>query len=442
MGRFSRLVLPFALLLSVIVHGLVIPAFMASLEAVPHPLMDLEERFEGARMPPLPEHEEQTKLGIDAETPASMTWIGYEQHQEHLAALAEIDQAAFTDDPAGGAPTPTEPVDDPVEPVEPVDPAEPVEPVEEPAQDPVEPTPDPAEPVEPVDAEENPPTEPVEPEPTEDDPRPADVTTDVPVEADPNDMPEPVEETLDDAAPDPALVEEDTAAPSAVPEVEISTEATIVPPDPNRPTPEVVAMVPWLDEVIDSLTARSAPPAAPPAREAPEPKPDPNEAAKPPAETTTSPPEPKPEAKPEAPQQPKPVTRPPAPEGTTGTGEPDTGDPADKESDATSVVEVPPNKWKTGKPLAAHGLEIQTRKPAFTLLTQMTTAPQNPIFELRFDRTGKPKKVIQLQTSGHPDVDAAVRASLYRWRAKGAKLKKLKGKEMIPIRMEIVLRAR
>ena len=41
-----------------------------------------------------PEQDDQVRLGIDAPTPSSFTWIGYEEYQEHLALLAEADQAA------------------------------------------------------------------------------------------------------------------------------------------------------------------------------------------------------------------------------------------------------------------------------------------------------------------------------------------------------------
>ena len=62
----------------------------------------------------------ETPLGIDAETPSTLTWIGYEEYEEHIAALAEMDQAAFTDDPASArpqppTPTPTPPVVEPLE---------------------------------------------------------------------------------------------------------------------------------------------------------------------------------------------------------------------------------------------------------------------------------------------------------------------------------------
>jgi outer membrane biosynthesis protein TonB len=43
-------------------------------------------------------------LGIDAPTPSTLTWIGYEQYRLHMAALAEVDQAAFRTSPPGAEP--------------------------------------------------------------------------------------------------------------------------------------------------------------------------------------------------------------------------------------------------------------------------------------------------------------------------------------------------
>jgi hypothetical protein len=49
------------------------------------------------------------RLGIDADTPSSMTWIGYEEYEEHLARLSEFEQPAMTDEAAGSPAPPAEP---------------------------------------------------------------------------------------------------------------------------------------------------------------------------------------------------------------------------------------------------------------------------------------------------------------------------------------------
>ena len=48
-----------------------------------------------------PEQDDEVRLGIDARTPSSFTWIGYEEYQEHLAVLAEVEQAAHSPMPPG-----------------------------------------------------------------------------------------------------------------------------------------------------------------------------------------------------------------------------------------------------------------------------------------------------------------------------------------------------
>ncbi len=47
------------------------------------------------------DQDDEVQLGIDAPTPSSFTWIGYEEYQEHLAMLAEAEQAANSPLPPG-----------------------------------------------------------------------------------------------------------------------------------------------------------------------------------------------------------------------------------------------------------------------------------------------------------------------------------------------------
>jgi hypothetical protein len=85
------------------------------------------------------EEDPSTKLGLEDGSPSSMTWIGYDEYEEHLARLASTEQAAFvdqqtsTDRISGAAPgsvlQPAQPVPDPVE----------EEPAAEPTLDPPQP---------------------------------------------------------------------------------------------------------------------------------------------------------------------------------------------------------------------------------------------------------------------------------------------------------------
>ena len=113
--------------------------------------------------------------------------------------------------------------------------------------------------------------------------------------------------------------------------------------------------------------------------------------------------------------------------------------PADKESQPTSVIEVTPDQWQLGKPLAAQGLEIKTRRPVFTVLTMMTAAPGNPLCEIKFDRDGIPKSASIVRSSGDQRVDDAILACLYRWRAEGSKLLSLKGNDTIAVKIHMIL---
>ena len=61
-------------------------------------------RLPGAGAGEPPEEDDSVKLGIEESTESTMTWIGYDEYEEHLAALAETEQAAFTSSPTGGTP--------------------------------------------------------------------------------------------------------------------------------------------------------------------------------------------------------------------------------------------------------------------------------------------------------------------------------------------------
>ncbi|MDY7110300.1 MAG: hypothetical protein SYC29_16850 [Planctomycetota bacterium] len=114
-GRNSNLRLVIGLVLSLLLHAAVI---------VPWLMMAFTSHGPGSRMqaarfnpedfrPPPPDEEQEeppeVELGIDAETPSTLTWVGYEEYERHLARLAEYEQAAFTDEPAGAPLTPPQP---------------------------------------------------------------------------------------------------------------------------------------------------------------------------------------------------------------------------------------------------------------------------------------------------------------------------------------------
>jgi hypothetical protein len=143
-----------------------------------------------------------------------------------------------------------------------------------------------------------------------------------------------------------------------------------------------------------------------------------------------------------APSQPSPPPAPPSDEAiamkaTSGARE--VGAQSDRESDATSAIDVPREHWQLGRPLAARGLEIKPRRPDVTILTSLTAWPRNPLCRITFQRDGVPKKAELLRNTGDSRVDAAIEASLYRWRAAGKPLEALKDGDTIDVTIRLVI---
>lgn len=314
--------------LSVSIHLLILlPVFLAALNADP-PVNYLEARFDPEDFTPEPDEEkpeeEETRLGLDVDTPSTLTWVGYEEYQEHIAALAEMDQAAFVDEIQAALPAEMFPEANAAAEVEPTQP-----------------------------------------------------TAESPVPAPSN------------------------AGPPVI--------------DPDQ----MIAF----QTLMDALKRLFA---------------DVGE-ADPRSDNSKTPTQKKEEKAPEAnkPSEPREPT-PPSSEAVPVTPEP--GDKADKESDPTSVIDAKPENWKLGKPLATSGLELKPRRPVFTTLQMLTSAPGNPLCRLYFDSDGVPKKVEILESSGNNEVDTVIKASLYRWRAKGKSLATLKKNETRDVTIRIVLR--
>ena len=83
---------------SVFAHvAVIVPLLVAIMTASGWQSVRLDTAFnsEDFRAPEqAPDQDDEVRLGIDAPTPSSFTWIGYEEYQEHLAVLAEVEQAA------------------------------------------------------------------------------------------------------------------------------------------------------------------------------------------------------------------------------------------------------------------------------------------------------------------------------------------------------------
>jgi hypothetical protein len=106
-GRSSSRLLLLGLLVSLVLHAAVlVPALVGVMTGKTASPGRLLARFEPEDFFEPPEEQEQeVQLGIDESTESTMTWIGYDEYEEHLAALAETEQAAFTDSTAGSTPS-------------------------------------------------------------------------------------------------------------------------------------------------------------------------------------------------------------------------------------------------------------------------------------------------------------------------------------------------
>jgi hypothetical protein len=404
---------------SILLHAAMLgPAAVQTLSA-PRENAATEDPAESVAQPPLAD---ELTLGLDQPPNTSVTWIGYDTYQEHLARLSETEQAAFkTEEDAGAAQPPMasepapagepEAADEAAEAVA-IEPPTPTAPMQEPppeVQPSEQPTPAEAAPPNPLEVSPQPPS-PAPLEPAESDPMEPAISEPPPELEDPSLTPGP---------PELPPVDADRPPVDPVPD---ALEAIPVPPsDPN-------AVAEFLNRVLEAIMASEntqeqlprdpqPPPASTPGPTQPS-ESEPREAQVPPGSTPSPP-----SSSPGAPSQ-----QPPAP-----------GETSDRESDPTSIVNVPPENWKLGKPLAAQGLDIRTRRPRFDELTRITASPRNPVARVTFDHKGVAVKVALLVSSGDHRVDEPVINALYAWKAKGDKIDRLKEKQTVAIEIRIIL---
>lgn len=421
-----------------------------------------------------PEEEEQLlKLGIDDGTEKStMTWIGYKDYQEQLARKSEVEQAAFKENDAGGQPAqaqPNQPASPPsqaqqqarAQPPTPPPTAQ-TPPPQPPAQQPAQPTalaqaetpptpPAPSETAPPVQAPDTtkavaPPPMPVSlalPE-TPKVANPAQLvpladerkieTQVLPVERvgdakDDKVPPDPLKMPPPDSPPTNEKPNElkpnDAKATDAKPvdEKQPDKPADVKPPD-EKPLEATKPQVKPPEKTLDATSAPANPTAQPPTPQ------QPAVAAAPP-----SPPQQQAAASPPA----NPSQQTPATQAGTAPGKPSDGEKSDRESDATSIVDVPQSKWRNGRPLAGKGLNVRTQRPVFDELTTISTAGSNPIVEIEFDKEGVPKLCTIVLSSGSQLIDQPIIDCLYRWRASGSQLANLPEGKTLKYRIRMLL---
>jgi len=295
-----------------------------------------------------PDDPDEMQLGIEDSLASTMTWIGYDEYEEHLAELGRVEQAAFDREP----PTPHQPD------VESVAAAEPAQPVD--------------------DAE------------------------------------------AANAQPEPEAPETDPV--ETVTETEVADAASSSAPERTMPIDPMAFMAALKEAFAVFQMTDSARPAT--AEALADAEGEAEQSAKPAqvAKAVEQPPQPE--------TPPPSEVVPPNP----------VADQSDRESDPASIVEVPLQDVKLGKPLAAKGLELKPARPKFTTLQLVTLAPCcNPLTTIEFTRDGRPLLAKIIESSGHELIDESVQASLYKWRASGDELSTLTGDQTITVEIRIIL---
>lgn len=408
----ERLVIWCALIISIAIHLFILLPGLVEASSSEEKMVEEEYLLNKSEFKKQEEEEEKKlELGIDDSEASTLTWIGYKEYQEHMARLADVEQAELQAGSAmplsGGAPAaPDTPQ---------VTPQPPTEPSPETAQQSNEPSTTPAE-------QETP-------------------TSNAPVEKQPVDSAAgPKSNEQSDAPPPPGGLPKLPEGPAPPGETNVPLQG-VETPTPNEVLPESTSQE-------QSPPVPDPKPSESPASEKQELK---NEST--PQETT-----PKESTEPKPPVQPTPPVTPSkaGPGGTPGAGQPvpDSSPPRDEtdeklppkpdaakaDSTATSTVKVPLKDWRKGKPIAASGLRLFPRRPTFTALQGVTAGGSKNLFvRFEFGSNGKPAKVTLVRGTGIMALDRTFIASFYQWRASGKQLKELKKGERVPVQLEIVL---
>jgi|TARA_B100000959_G_C14989579_1_gene627166 hypothetical protein len=116
------------------------------------------------------------------------------------------------------------------------------------------------------------------------------------------------------------------------------------------------------------------------------------------------------------------------------------GNPSDRDSSATSIIEFSPNDWKLGQPLAAPGIVLRPKRPPSKPYLPELNSPSTLVAGLHISNTGKPQDVIILVSSGSRVIDRKWNSCLYRWRASGDQIDALEDEETLMITIQILFR--
>ena len=127
----------------------------------------------------------------------------------------------------------------------------------------------------------------------------------------------------------------------------------------------------------------------------------------------------------------------PSPGGTTPGDRP--FERADRDVDPTSVAGV--GEIRFGRVTARDGLEVLPARPRFSHTVRFTTLPRNPMVRVTFNRAGRVTKAefVRGRSTGYPEVDGPLLTAMYRWTARGAKLREI-GPTGVTMTFKVLLR--
>jgi len=433
------------------------------------------------------------ELGIDGSTANTMNWIGYAEYEQHLAQLAEVEQAAFRLQASSGSGGKASPNFAPAPP----GPAVAMSPNPGPLPLPptaggtyapqqtslvVPPSVSPASPLASTantnaqqatgaDAERARPAPP--PERLAETGTAGDSNAKQPPSETPTDTPSTDPTNDPDAplppAPDPESAGEQKPAPKPADPAHTDPEAATIAKPAEKPEPSKIDPTKSLDpaasgasanlpprESADTKLDSTLPPIDAPVNPS-QPSTDPTMAAnkepsvdqRPPTENPANP-APTPEQRgggvkgPEVVQGATNTGSMPSPAGIAGDQRADNGALSTRESDPTSTIDVPQENWRNGKPLARAGIKLDTVRPKFTALNQVVGIRQNPIAELRIGRDGVPQNVRLVRFAGGVQmsaIDDAIVSALYKWRASGKQLERLAPGQTVTVRLKLIMLA-
>ncbi len=113
---------------------------------------------------------------------------------------------------------------------------------------------------------------------------------------------------------------------------------------------------------------------------------------------------------------------------------------------------MPVNVKRQGGPVAAHGLNVRTKRPKLTPFEEMQFGKLSIVVRLSFNRDGRPLRVeiarfdekrrknIWQPAEGATGYEGRIVTSLFRWRASGKELDALKGDKTVSRVFELMYR--